>query len=365
MAPLNDFLGQTKDKLNSFLEDLTRVDNLDDHLQLDKYLRLAKTTDIYIGITLNEMYYIHALLLEHIDVLTKKSGDNSLREILNELGPAPPQLPRKDNANVELLLINRYKGNDTTETKETKPEQIYTETKYLLFTIIKAVPQDISSRTENDIKAVLDLAGKYAAERKDTVLVEKVKKINQNCAKLVVEGIISEADNYAKLRRDTVQELVNYEGQIQRTGVDLDRLKAVLKSIHSHNEFLKAQYEAYKEYLANVRQNCSSNEKAQGKGKAKRTGPFKYSHVKLQQDGVIIESEVPEERRTNIFFSFTSTSPGLFDVVVMYKNRNISEMRLQLDDLLERQHNNNLELETDFLKLNVNMLIFLLNKSFM
>jgi len=87
--------------------------------------------------------------------------------------------------------------------------------------------------------------------------------------------------------------------------------------------------------------------------------------VKLQQDGVIIESEVPEERRSNIFFSFSSSVPGMFDITVMYKSRNISEMKLQLDDLLERQHNNNLELETDFLKLNVNLLIFLLNKTFM
>jgi len=202
-------------------------------------------------------------------------------------------------------------------------------------------------------------------EKKDQSLAEKVKKINQNCNKLVSEGIISESDNYAKLRRDTIQELVNYEGQIQRTNSDLTRLKSVLKSIHSHNEFLKQQYEAYKEYLANVRQNCSSNEKEKGKGKTKKTGPFKFSHTKLEQDGVIIESEVPEERRGNIFFSFTSVSPGLFDVSVLYKNRNISEMKLQLDDLLERQHTNNLELETDFLKLNVNMLIFLLNKSFM
>jgi len=178
-------------------------------------------------------------------------------------------------------------------------------------------------------------------------------------------GIINEADSYAKLRKDTVQELVNYEAQIEKTNSDLERLKAVLKSIHAHNEFLKQQYEAYKEYLANVRQNCSSNEKEKGKGKAKKTGPFKFSHLKLQQDGIIIESEVPEERRGNIFFSFSSTSPGIFDVTVMYKNRNISEMKLQLDDLLERQHNNNLELETDFLKLNVNLLIFLLNKSFM
>jgi len=141
-----------------------------------------------------------------------------------------------------------------------------------------------------------------------------------------------------------------------------------LKNINEHNEFLKQQYEAYKEYLNNVREKSySSNENKNKKGASKSTkkGPFRFSHTKLTQDGVIIESEVPEERRSNIFFSFSSTIPGVFDVTVMYKSRNISEMKLQLDDLLERQHNNNLELETDFLKLNVNLLIFLLNKNFM
>jgi len=97
----------------------------------------------------------------------------------------------------------------------------------------------------------------------------------------------------------------------------------------------------------------------------KNKGPFKFSHVKLQQDGVIIESEVPEERRSNIFFSFASNSPGIFEVTVLYKARSISTLTMQLDDLLERQHNNNLELESEFLKLNVNLLIFLLNKTFM
>lgn len=62
-----------------------------------------------------------------------------------------------------------------------------------------------------------------------------------------------------------------------------------------------------------------------------------------------------KHRRAHIYFSFALISPGLFGITVLYKNRNISEMKLQLDDLLERQQNNNLELETEFLKLNVNM----------
>jgi len=40
-------------------------------------------------------------------------------------------------------------------------------------------------------------------------------------------------------------------------------------------------------------------------------------------------------------------------------------MKLILDDLLERQDAGQLELETEFLKLNVNLLIYLLNKHFL
>jgi len=232
---------------------------------------------------------------------------------LNELGPAPPQMPRKDNANVQLQLLNRYQGNESNDAKEMKPEQIYMETKYLLFTIIKSMPEmsNIYNKSNNDIVTVLKEAQKYAMEKNDFKLIEKVKKIHQNCKKLTEEGVITETDGFAKLRKDTVQELVNYEAQIQKTNSDIERLRTVLNNIHEHNEFLKQQYEAYQEYLESVRRNSFTNIKKDGKStkaakKVQKRGPFKFSHVKLQQDGVIIESEVPEERRSNIFFSFSS-----------------------------------------------------------
>src|SRR5687767_639505 len=50
-----------------------------------------------------------------------------------------------------FLPFNICVGN---EAKEMKPEQIYTETKYLLFTIIKALPK-LSPEAENDIKMLL------------------------------------------------------------------------------------------------------------------------------------------------------------------------------------------------------------------
>lgn len=82
----------------------------------------------------------------------------------------------------------------------------------------------------------------------------------------------------------------------------MERLKTVLSNIHEHNEFLKQQYDAYKEYLANVRSKSTTAPKAKNAKKTAdpagvvKKGPFKFSHSKLQQDGIIVESEVPEER---------------------------------------------------------------------
>ena len=67
----------------------------------------------------------------------------------------------------------------------------------------------------------------YAQDRKDLDLLEKTKKIIHNCKKLVSDGLLSDDDNYAMLRKDIIQELMNYETYIQKSSTDLDRLKQV------------------------------------------------------------------------------------------------------------------------------------------
>jgi len=379
MEPLNPFLERSRDRLNDFLENLTRVDNLSEHLMLDKYLALGKkTTDTTINISLNEMYFVHSLLQGHIDVLAPEK-DSPLRQILAELGPAPPQLPRGENATVDLKLANRFE-NEPGNALNMRPERMYNETKYLLFYILKTLPA-ITNEDNGDIKKQIEMISNYAQERKDLDLLEKTKKIIHNCKKLVSDGLLAEEDNYAMLRKDIIQELLNYETYIQKSSTDLDRLKQVRQAIQEHNGFLQQQLSTYEVYLVNVKQQSlphtpsgpatsgdkkskDKNDKKDDKKNAKKKGSFKFSHIQLEKDGIIISSDVPDERRSNIFFSFASPNPGTFSVTVLYKSRVISEMSLQLDELLERQSNNSFELETDFLKLNVNLLVYLLNKTF-
>ena len=103
---------------------------------------------------------------------------------------------------------------------------------------------------------------------------------------------------------------MNHENLIKKTSSDLDRLTDVLKNIENHHNFLQEQFDAYKEYLGNVRSKsvCSTpskkdkkkadeKKKSSKKEKVKKPrGPFKYSHSQLEKDGVIMESEVPDDR---------------------------------------------------------------------
>ena len=382
MAPLNAVLENNKPRLNHFLEKLTDVEDLDAHLNLDRYLALGKTGENFINISLNEMYFIHGLLQQHLSIIapeTANPADDLIHRLLKDLGPSPPQLPRKDNANVDLKLETGMLLPQTEP--EVTPEQLYHETKYLLFSIIKALP-DIKGAKTQDIPSTLDLARQIAFKSQNAPLAEMINNITTNIGDLVTAGLIREDDGYAQLRKDAMQELLNYEKQVDKSNADINLLSQVIGNIREHNTFLQQQLEVYKEYLENVRQNCSSSkpvakkkpEKTKKKSpssssssssSARKLGPVKFSHNLLEKDGIIIESEVPAERRSSISFSFTSPNPGSFEIEVLYKGRRIAELSLELDELLERQHNNQLDLELDFLRLNVNLLIYLLNKNFL
>ncbi|KAI9190401.1 RasGAP protein [Blastocladiella emersonii ATCC 22665] len=92
-----------------------------------------------------------------------------------------------------------------------------------------------------------------------------------------------------------------------------------------------------------------------------------FSHAQLERDGVITESNVPEQRKPNITVGVQCPSPGSFLVSLDYKGRDrpILEMDLRLDDLLEKQHDGIMALDLEYIQLSVPRLIQLLNKQFL
>jgi len=80
----------------------------------------------------------------------------------------------------------------------------------------------------------------------------------------------------------------------------------------------------------------------------------------------LLTSSLSLARRANIFFNIASPSPGTFIIALHYKGREkaILEMDLKLDDLLEKQKDDVQLLDLEYVQLNVNKILGLLNKTF-
>jgi Ras GTPase-activating-like protein IQGAP2/3 len=106
MIPTNPFVEYNKQRTNKFLNDLCEVADFYEQLEMDQYMALSKK-DINISITHNEIYNTFSLLQQHINVIAPKEMDH-LRILLNEVRPAPVQVPRKDNKAIDLPLFSRW-----------------------------------------------------------------------------------------------------------------------------------------------------------------------------------------------------------------------------------------------------------------
>jgi len=255
MAPLNVVLDKNRARVNNFLEELTHVDNLEEHLKLDEYIVLGKTNEAVINISLNEMYFIHQLLKEHIDTIIPKEEwqRDTLFKILHGLGDAPAQISRKDNANVDLKLDNSI----CASIKDTQtPEQLFSEAKYLLYTVVKALPVN---EKKFDLKSQLEVATSVASKSTSSPkLKENTARLRELIQIMIKSGQVREDDGFSSLIKEAVQEMANSEMRLRKTEEDLKRLQTVLQNILEHNKFLQDQFGAYKEYLENVRQSCGS-----------------------------------------------------------------------------------------------------------
>ena len=357
------------------------------HFQMDQYMALSKK-DLMIHITLNELYNTHALLCQHIDTLVspvltslnscwrllfKSPNDkHHLRILTDELGPAPSQVPRKENRTIELQLYSRWETpihdlQSALLDSVTSSDMLYMETKSIFVQLIRSMPGVADKRPYN-----LPSIAERAATTKDATLVRRGIKVKEMLRELEEQKIVDRADGYKLMEEEVAAELVHLGNMREKVMMEMRSLEAVFKTICDHNNYMRAQLEQYKAYLQNVRLTASKDKGSTtgvgvvtvgGKEKkpAKPTvlGPYRFTHAQLEKEGIIVESNVPDNRlvsslnplaintvwyidslvrRPNIYFNITSPTPGTFIIALHYKGRDraILEMDLKIDDLLEK-----------------------------
>lgn len=381
MAKLQPFVQANKDRVNKFMLDLCEVGDFYESLEMDNYVALSKK-DLELSITLNEIYAMHGLLDKHKNVLCKDENSH-LATIMAELGAAPPQVPRKENRVMNLPLFSRWETaiDDLTAALDiTEEEVFFMEAKSIFVQIMRSIPTNTAvARRPLRLERIADAA---ATSRNDPVMVRKGIRAMELLSQLQELKVIDKNDQFSLLRDEVEQELQHLGSLKDNVITETQKLQEVYKTIRDHNSYLVTQLETYKSYLHNVRSQSEGTKRKQQKQQV--LGPYKFTHQQLEKEGVIQKSNVPDNRRANIYFNFTSPLPGTFVISLHYKgklvprhklslssglqtigrNRGLLELDLKLDDLLEMQKDNQDDLDLEYVQFNVSKVLALLNKRF-
>lgn len=317
MQKLQPFVESNRDRISKFLLDICEVQDFYESLEMDNYVALSKK-DLELSITLNEVYATHALLQTHAEELAKDESSH-LGVLLQELGQAPAQLPRKDNRAISLPLYSKWETplDDLTAALDiTQEEVLFMEAKSTFVLIMRSLPANTNVlRRPLRLDQVAEAA---ATTRNDSVMVRKGIRGIELLSQLQEIGVITKDDGFALLRDEVEQELTHLGSMKDKVVEETQRLDEVFRTIRDHNDYLKSQLETYKSYLHNVR-NQSAGKTSRKPQKPVTLGPYKFTHQQLEKEGVIQKSNVPENRRANIYFNFTSPLPGTFVISLHYK----------------------------------------------
>ncbi|KAK4157710.1 Rho GTPase activation protein [Chaetomidium leptoderma] len=363
MAKLQPFIQQNKDRVNKFMLDLCEVQDFYESLEMDNYVALSKK-DLELSITLNEIYAMHSLIEKHTGELCKDENSH-LAIIMAELGAGQAQVPRKENRVVNLPLYSKWETaiDDLTAALDITQEEVYfMEAKSIFVQILRTIPSTSSvAKRPLRLERIADAA---ATSKNDAVMVRKGIRAMELLSQLQELRVVDKSDGFGLLRDEVEQELQHLGSLKDGVLTETQKLDEVYKTIRDHNSYLVGQLETYKNYLHNVRGQAEGTRRKQQKQQV--LGPYKFTHQQLEKEGVIQKSNVPDNRRANIYFNFTSPLPGTFVISLHYKGRNrgLLELDLKLDDLLEMQKDNQDDLDLEYVQFNVPKVLALLNKRF-
>lgn len=318
MASLTPFIQDNKGRVNEFLNELCEVPDFYDTLELDNYVALSKR-DLELSISLNEVYAMHGLIEKYSNEVVR-DDESHLAQLLQALGVAPPQLPREENRAIILPLFSKWEASveDLNQALDiTQEEVFFMEAKSTFVQIVRSLPSHPKvSKRPLRLHEVADAA---ATSTRDGVMVRKGIRAMELLSQLQDMGVIDRQDDFGPLRDEVEQELQHLGSLKEKVMEESLKLDQVLRTIKDHNAYLLSQLETYRLYLQNVRTQAEPTKRKPQK-RQQILGPYKFSHQQLEKEGVILKSNIPDNRKSDIFFNFTSPLPGSFIISLHYKS---------------------------------------------
>jgi len=412
-AELNIFLKDANIQFTTFFEEAIRVVSAEQHFGINEFSDVTMVSHPSIFITPREVHNTHHLFLANMDKVAP-SEDDPLRVVLADLGGLPDEadvLADDEHADGEmsLVLTNRFEI----------PEEEDTSLKALLIRTKRRVIDVIRFQEGSNLKAILDkpatkemeaqhmdhmatmkekadlMAKKAAAMQADDgrpgsptrrmsqvdesmQSLEEIKStIRHDLPELVQAGVCNEEDGFQGILNSIAEDIRNQRVHRRQRKEELRKLQGAVTELEKKSEYFESQISFYQQYV-----DKAIEQNAKGKGlkrggmfskkhntdeSGRHVGSYKYSALKLKEKGVIVDTDVEESiSLKNITIEVKSEGVGEFSFKAMMLKIPLDKETLNFQELLEMQYNNvqTTKICGGRVTVNINLLIFLLNKKF-
>ncbi|NXB74647.1 IQGA1 protein, partial [Donacobius atricapilla] len=408
LSIINEYLLQSYQKFRRFFQAACEVPELQDKFNIDEYSDLVTLTKPVIYISIGEIINTHTLLLDHQDAIAPEHND-PIHELLDDLGEVPtiesliggegsgsvndPSWEMLAKTEVSLTLTNKFDVPGD-ENAEMDARTILLNTKRLIVDVIRFQPGETlteiletsaTSAQEADHHRAMQKRAIRDAKTPDKMkksvsvkedgnlnLQEKKEKIKAGLKKLTELGPVNAKNKYQELINDIAKDIRNQRRYRQRRKAELVKLQQTYSALNSKATFYGEQVDYYKSYIKTCLDNLASKGKVSKKpreikGKNSKKISLKYTAARLHEKGVLLEIEdLQGNQFKNVIFEISPTEEvGDFEVKAKFMGVQMETFMLHYQDLLQLQYEGVAVMKLfDRAKVNVNLLIFLLNKKF-
>uniref|UniRef100_A0A8C4HVW7 IQ motif containing GTPase activating protein 1 n=1 Tax=Dicentrarchus labrax TaxID=13489 RepID=A0A8C4HVW7_DICLA len=403
LNPINEYLSASYQKFRRFFLSACDVPSLEDKFNVDQYSDLVTVTKPVIYISIGEIINTHTLLLDHQDAIAPEHND-PIHELLEDLGevptvesligenPLPPDDPNKElmgKTEVSLTLTNKFDVPGEANV-EMDAKTLLLNTKRLIVDVIRFQPGetlteilDSTAGTEQEAEYQRAMQRRAIRDAKTPEKMKQVKpvvddsltlqgkkdKIRSNLQRLAELGKVHPENRYQDLINDIAKDIRNQRRYRQRRKAELVRLQQTNTALNSKTTFFNVQIDSYNQYIKTCMDNLASKGKFSqkpGNNKTKKSKQVsqKYTASRLHEKGVLIAIE--DLQFKNVIFEISpSVAVGVFDVKAKLMGVHLETLQLEYQDLLQLQYEGVAVMKLfDRATINVNLLIFLLNKKF-
>lgn len=402
---LNSFLKKCHEKFKEFFRKACSVKEPEAYFRIDSYSEAALIAQPTIYITVQELCEVHCLLLEYEDEIAPKSYD-PLHELLSDLG-LPSTVKSLMGEDLEstsistlgqteicLTLTSKFLVN---ESESSDVQQIYVKTKQMIIDLLhykkpgetlldllntKPTQEEelkYTSRKVNLNKSKVTTGFKISKSSKHNSLYNLQKELLHNLSILELAELVSRNNNYQTILNDIGKDICNRHYYRQCCKKELMKLNEAHEKLNKKLLFCEDKLECYNQYIKRCLDNLSSgkrkvhfknlffkNDKIQ---ELKCTGKIclKYTGQKLHEKGVLAEiADTDISELKNVTFEISPMEDsGMFSICAKFMGAVVEKVEVDIQELLQLQYEG-VTIMNMFgrAKVNVNLLLFLLNSKF-